>query len=151
MECSRCVLKIRRVQPQDIMDVISLAYDTLPERYNPVIFNQFYESFPEGFLVVVNRHHLVGFLIGMKTTPTIARILMLSIQNKYRKQGIGSSLLKEFLQSMKRLSVTRVELEVRTTNQEALAFYKKQGFSLQHTLSMFYQNGEDAYAMRKDL
>jgi [ribosomal protein S18]-alanine N-acetyltransferase len=145
------VLKIRRVQPQDIMDVITLAYDTLPERYNPVIFNQFFESFPQGFLVVVNQHSLVGFLIGIKTTPSIARILMLSVQDKYRKQGIGSALLKEFLEIMKRYSVERVELEVRTTNQGALEFYKKKGFSLQHTLSKFYQNGEDAYAMARVL
>jgi [ribosomal protein S18]-alanine N-acetyltransferase len=145
------VPKIRRVQPQDILDVISLAYDTLPERYNPVIFNQFYESFPEGFLIVVDHDHLVGFLIGIKTTTNTARILMLSVQHTYRKQGIGSTLLKEFLKKMKHLHVTRIELEVRTTNTEALTFYKKQGFSLQQTLQRFYQNGEDAYAMRKDL
>jgi [ribosomal protein S18]-alanine N-acetyltransferase len=145
------VPKIRRVQPQDILDVITLAYDTLPERYNPVIFNQFYESSPEGFLVVVDKFHLVGFLIGIKTTTDSARILMLSVQQNYRKQGIGSALLKEFLKTMKHRHVTRIELEVRTTNKEALAFYKKQGFNLQQTLQRFYQNGEDAYAMRKDL
>ena len=145
------MLKIRRVQPQDILDVATLAYDTLPERYNPVIFNQFYESSPEGFLVVVDHYHLVGFLIGIQTTTDSARILMLSVQNNYRKQGIGSALLKEFLETMKHLHVTRVELEVRTTNKEAIAFYKKQGFAPQSTLQRFYQNGEDAYAMRKDL
>jgi [ribosomal protein S18]-alanine N-acetyltransferase len=145
------VLKIRQVQPQDIIEVIALAYDTLPERYNPVIFNQFYESFPEGFLVIVDQQRLIGFLIGIKTATNTARILMLAVHNNFRKQGIGSALLKEFLAEMKHLRVTKVELEVRTTNQGALAFYKKQGFSHQHTLHQFYQNGEDAYAMKKDL
>jgi ribosomal-protein-alanine acetyltransferase len=145
------VLKIRRVQPQDIIEVIALAYDTLPERYNPVIFNQFYESFPEGFLVVVDQNRLVGFLIGMKTTPNTARILMLSVHHNYRKCGIGAALLKEFLAAMKHLRVTEVELEVRTSNHGALSFYKKQGFLLQHTIQRFYQNGEDAYVMKKNL
>jgi ribosomal-protein-alanine acetyltransferase len=145
------VLKIRRVQPQDIIDVIALAYDTLPERYNPMIFNQFYESFPEGFLVVIDQQQLIGFLVGIKTAPATARILMLSILSRYRKQGIGTALLKEFLTIMRHLSVTEVELEVRTTNQGALAFYKKQGFTLQHTIKQFYQNGEDAYVMKKHL
>ena len=145
------MLKIRRVQPPDIIEVIALAYDTLPERYNPVIFNQFYESFPEGFLVVVDEQQLIGFLIGIKIAPTIARVLMLSIQSRYRKQGIGTALLNEFLRIMRHLSVTEVELEVRTTNRGALAFYKKQGFLLQHTLKQFYQNGDDAYVMKKKL
>jgi ribosomal-protein-alanine N-acetyltransferase len=145
------VLKIRRVQPQDIIEVIALAYDTLPERYNPVIFNQFYESSPEGFLVVIDQNRLVGFLIGIKTTSNTARILMLSVHDVYRNQGIGTALLNEFLAAMKHRRVTKVELEVRTSNHAALAFYKKQGFLHQHTIERFYQNGDDAYVMKKDL
>jgi ribosomal-protein-alanine N-acetyltransferase len=145
------VLKIRRVQPNDIFPVIDLAFETLPERYNPSIFNQFYESFPEGFLVAFDHHTFVGFLIGVKTTPSTARILMISIKEKKRKQGIGSALLIQFLLEMKNLNVTQVELEVRTTNQGALEFYKKQGFILEETLHQFYQNGEDAYRMSKQL
>jgi ribosomal protein S18 acetylase RimI-like enzyme len=52
---------------------------------------------------------------------------------------------------MKNYEVTQVELEVRTTNQGALEFYKKQGFILREKLQQFYQNGEDAYNMSKEL
>jgi [ribosomal protein S18]-alanine N-acetyltransferase len=145
------VLKIRCVQANDIFPVIALAYDTLPERYNPSIFNQFYESFPEGFLVALHDHTLVGFLIGIKTTKNIARILMLSVNNNNRKQGIGSALLKKFLSEMKNHEIKQVELEMRTTNEGALKFYIKQGFILREKLQHFYQNGEDAYSMSKEL
>jgi len=145
------VLKIRRVQATDIFPVITLAYDTLPERYNPSIFNQFYESFPEGFLIAMHNHILIGFLIGIKTTTNTARILMLSVNENNRKQGIGSALFKKFLLEMKNHQIRQVELEVRTTNQGALEFYLKQGFILKEKLHHFYQNGEDAYSMRKEL
>ncbi len=145
------MLKIRRVQANDIFPVITLAYDTLPERYNPSIFNQFYESFPEGFLVALHHHTPIGFLIGIKTTKNTARILMLSVNDNNRKQGIGTALLKQFLSEMKNYEVTQVELEVRTTNQGALEFYKKQGFILREKIQQFYQNGEDAYNMSKEL
>jgi ribosomal-protein-alanine acetyltransferase len=145
------VLKIRRVQANDIFPVITLAYDTLPERYNPSIFNQFYESFPEGFLVAFHQQTLVGFLIGIKTTKNTARILMLSVHNNNRKQGIGSALLNQFLSKMKNHQIKQVELEMRTTNQGALEFYIKQGFILREKLQHFYQNGEDAYSMSKEL
>jgi len=145
------VLNIRHVQADDIFPVIALACETLPERYNPAIFNQFYESFPEGFFVALHHHTLIGFLIGIKTTPNIARILMISINKKNRKQGIGSALLRQFLSEMKNLNVAQVELEVRTTNQGAVEFYKKQGFIQQEQLNQFYQNGEDAYRMSRTL
>lgn len=131
--------------------VIALAFETLPERYNPAIFNQFYESFPEGFLVAFDHLTLIGFLIGVKTTPNIARILMLSVQERYRNQGIGTALLNQFLQEMKHLNVAVVELEVRASNQGALQFYKKQGFAQQELLMRFYQNGENAYRMSRAL
>lgn len=139
------------MEADDIFSVIALAFETLPERYNPSIFNQFYESFPDGFLVAVHHHTLIGFLIGIKTVPSTARILMISINEKNRKQGIGTALLKQFISEMKNYQVTHIDLEVRTTNQGAVAFYKKQGFILQETLSKFYQNGEDAYRMSKPL
>jgi ribosomal-protein-alanine N-acetyltransferase len=145
------VLKIRRVQANDIFPVIDLAYDTLPERYNPSIFNQFYESFPEGFLVAQQNYTLLGFIIGIKTTTDTARILMLSVNNNNRKQGIGSALLEQFLTEMKNHQITQIDLEVRTTNQGALEFYLKKGFNLGEKLHQFYQNGEDAYSMSKGL
>jgi [ribosomal protein S18]-alanine N-acetyltransferase len=145
------VLRIRPVQPQDIYSVITLAYDTLPERYNPAIFNQFYESFPDGFLIAEEFHSLIGFIIGVKTTQTTARILMLSVDDSQRKKGVGSALLRQFLKEMKLYYASGVELEVRITNATAIAFYKKHGFIIQDTLKGFYQNGEDAYSMKKEL
>jgi [ribosomal protein S18]-alanine N-acetyltransferase len=145
------VLIIRRVQPNDIFPVIALAFETLPERYHPSIFTQFYESCPEGFLVALNHETIIGFLIGIKTTPDTARILMLAVKDTHRKQGIGSALLMQFIKEMKQQNVTRMELEVRTSNKGALRFYKSKGFLLQATLQQFYQNGENAYCMRKEL
>jgi ribosomal-protein-alanine N-acetyltransferase len=145
------VLSIRCVEPNDIFPVIALAFETLPERYNPSIFTQFYESYPTGFLVALDDGTIIGFLIGIKNTPNTARILMLAVKDAYRKKGIGSSLLSQFLKEMKHQNITGVELEVRTSNKRALKFYQDQGFLLQGTLQQFYQNGENAYSMRKEL
>jgi ribosomal-protein-alanine N-acetyltransferase len=145
------VLMIRRVQPSDILPVIALAFETLPERYNPSIFNQFYESYPEGFFIALNNSTIVGFLIGIKTGVKAARILMLGVTELYRKQGIGSALLEQFLKEMKQQKIQVVELEVRTSNTGALHFYQTKGFVLHATLRQFYQNGENAFSMRKEL
>jgi ribosomal-protein-alanine N-acetyltransferase len=76
---------------------------------------------------------------------------MVGVQDAYRKKGIGSALLAQFIKEMKTQQVTRVDLEVRTSNTVALQFYQKRGFLLNATLPGFYQNGENAYSMRKEL
>lgn len=145
------MLTIRRVQPQDIFSVIKIAHESLPERYQPNIFNTFYESFPQGFLIALKHHKIVGFLIGVKTHDSIAKILMLSVNENHRKQGIGSALLINFLQEMLLQNIHLVNLEVRTNNKIAITFYKKHGFDIQETITGFYQNVEDAYSMRQVL
>ncbi|HVQ01538.1 MAG TPA: GNAT family N-acetyltransferase [Candidatus Thermoplasmatota archaeon] len=145
------MLEIRQVQSDDIFSVISLAYDLLPERYNPAIFNQFYESFPEGFLVAELNHAVIGFLVGIRVDVLRARILMLAVRKPHQRHQIGSQLLLRFLNIVRAFGATMVELEVRTNNRVAIEFYRKHGFSVQDTLSHFYQNGDAAYQMRRDL
>jgi len=145
------VFEIRHVQPEDIFSVIKIAYESLPERYSPEVFNRFYESFPEGFLVAEKLHKVVGFIVGIKMSNGVARITMLSINKKYRKQGIGSALLTQFLKEMSLQNIRQVELEVRINNDAAIKFYKKHGFDIMETVSSFYQTGEDAYIMKRVL
>lgn len=145
------MLEIRQVQADDIFSIISIAYDMLPERYNPAIFNQFYESFPEGFLIAELHHSIIGFLIGTRIDRHRARILMLAVKKPYQHQQTGSKLLLRFLNDMRTYGITTIELEVRINNRVAIDFYRKHGFAIQETLAHFYQNGDAAYQMRRDL
>lgn len=142
---------VRQFQPNDMFLVIRLASETLTEHYNPSIFNYFYETFAEGFWIAEELGKIVGFIIGVKTTSDTTRILMLAISEKKRKKGLGSALLNNFLDEMTRLKITCVDLEVRKDNNQAVRLYKKHGFEIINTLPIFYQNGQDAYIMRRYL
>ena len=91
------MLLVREFKPVDMFSVIKLASETLTERYNPSLFNYFYETFPEGFIVADKNHKIIGFLIGVKMDFELAKILMLAVSKTYRKQKIGSELLSQFL------------------------------------------------------
>ena len=144
------MLIIRQFQPEDMFPVIKLASETLPEQYNPSLFNYFYETFPQGFIVAEKAHKMIGFIIGVKTNPETAKILMLSVLEPYRKQNIGSALLNQFLKEMSAENIKNTELEVRIDNQKAIKFYKKHGFKITEKIPKFYQNGGDAYTMKKE-
>jgi ribosomal-protein-alanine N-acetyltransferase len=145
------VYTIRRVQPEDIFAVIKIAYQCLPEQYPPIIFNHFLESFPQGFLIAEYHHHIIGFISGLPTHEKHNRILMLAVREHHRKKGAGTALLSNYMENMKTMNISLIQLEVRTSNTTAIAFYKKNGFNIMETMSKFYNNGEDAYLMQRKL
>jgi len=134
-----------------MFSVIKLASDTLTEKYNPSLFNFFYESYPKGFIVAEKEHKIIGFIIGVKITPYSSRILMLSVSELNRRKKIGSSLLTEFIKAISNEKAKCIELEVRIDNQKAKNFYIKNGFRIKGKIEYFYQDGKSAYTMVKDL
>lgn len=141
------MLIIRKFKPDDMFSVVKLASETLPENYNPSIFNYFYETFPDGLWVAENTSKIIGFIIGVKISEEKGRILMLSVAKKNRRQNIGTALLKNLLDELIKHNVRYIELEVRIDNKKAIQFYQKQGFKIADTIKNFYQNGENAYLM----
>lgn len=145
------VFVIRKFQLDDMFSVIKLASETLTEQYSPILFSYFYEVFPEGFLVVENHGEILGFIIGVKTTPMNGRILMIGVAENHRRQGLGSALIKQLLKEFIAHNISQVELEVETSNTAAISFYQKHHFKIVETVKQFYQNGNDAYVMRWQL
>lgn len=145
------MFEIRQVQPQDIFSVIKIAYESLPERYNPLIFNFFYESFPQGFLVAEKNKKLIGFIIVAKTSNKTVRIPMIAVRKGYRRNGIGSALINKLFEKLILQNFQLIDLEVKTNNKPAIKFYKKHGFKISEKISNFYQTGEDAYIMKRSL
>ena len=145
------MIEIRQFKPTDMFSVVKLASTTLTEQYNPSLFNYFYESFPEGFIIAEYGHKIIGFIVGVKINDILSKILMLSISEQFQNKNIGSNLLKKFLRKISDEGVKFVELEVRIDNEKAINFYRKHGFKIRNEITDFYQNGESAYTMKKEL
>jgi len=145
------VLVIRSFKPTDMFSVIKLASITLPERYNPSIFNYFFETFPKGFIVAEKNNKIIGFIVGVIINQDLAKILMLSVSELFRNQNIGSSLLKKFLEEISYENIKIIQLEVRFDNKKAIKFYEKNGFKITKKIPKFYQNGKDAFTMEKEI
>lgn len=141
---------VRQFKPTDTFSVIKLASDTLPERYNPSLFSYFYEAHPETFIIAELNHKIIGFLVGIPLNNTL-KILMIAVSTKNRKQKIGTNLIKQIINEAKNKNIKKIELEVKTDNKTATEFYKNQGFKITNKITKFYQNGENAYTMEKEI
>ena len=83
-----------------------------------------------------------------------AHILNLCIDPSYRSHGYGARLLDDILFRARTSSVREIFLEVRPTNENALALYKKRGFHQVANRPAYYQSREgreDAAVLVKKL
>lgn len=140
---------IRPFQSKDMFAVIKLASQLLTEEYSPTLFTYFYETSPWSFFVAEEHHKIIGFGIGIQQTTETARIVMIGTDETYQNRGIGSAVLYHLLYAFVQRNISFVELEVKTTNNQAIQFYEKHQFKILDTIPDFYQNGESAYIMRR--
>jgi len=145
------VLEIRFFEKTDMFSVIKLASDTLTEKYNPSLFNYFYETYPEGFIVAELNHKVIGFLVGVIVDKGLCKILMISVSEYFRKKNVGTALISKFIIEVEKKGIRTIELEVRTDNKKAISFYKKHGFEIINKINDFYQDGKSAYNMKKEI
>ena len=94
------------------------------------------------FIDRTNGREAVCFMIGRVPliSGAVAEIFNIGILPDFRRHGVGNALLSEFLNVCRNLSVSEVWLEARSSNQEAIVFYKANGFEPKGIRPNFYQN-----------
>ena len=94
---------------------------------------------------------ITGILVGRQVVDE-AEIFAVAVLPEQRRRGIGSALLLKALSEFRVRGVARVFLEVRESNINAIAFYKKHGFSETGRRKAYYDDPEeDAVLMAKQL
>jgi ribosomal-protein-alanine acetyltransferase len=89
--------------------------------------------------------------------PGEAQLLNLSVVPDARREGLGRTLLMQFLEDARRLGAEQVFLEVRAGNDSAIALYERAGFASVGRRTAYYPMAadgaprEDALVMRRAL
>ncbi|HEC76912.1 MAG TPA: N-acetyltransferase [Thermoplasmatales archaeon] len=142
-------MAIRNFEYEDLEEVAKIADESLQENYSIDFLLYLWQINPEGFMVAERDGKVVGFIVSIKEGKEKLRILMLAVDKKFRRKGIGKSLLRELL--IKYPETRKVVLEVRSDNKEAINFYKKQKFKIKGKIEDFYTDGSTAYLMERVL
>lgn len=78
-------------------------------------------------------------------------LLNVVVAQSYRRFGFAKEMLQKMIQLGIQKNLKRIVLDVRKSNESAIALYQSQGFAIRHVQKNFYSNGEDAYQMEKRL
>lgn len=76
-----------------------------------------------------------------------AHLVTFAVHPDFRKQGLGTYLLRRLIHYVMRRGGQSIVLEVRKGNQAAIHLYQSLGFVILHTKARFYPDGEDGYSM----
>jgi ribosomal-protein-alanine acetyltransferase len=91
-----------------------------------------------------------GFVLGrtINSEPPEAEIYNIGTRPVFRRLGIGSALLREFIKASENAGIVAIWLDVRSSNTSAISFYKRFGFLKSGIRRNFYTGPrEDADVM----
>jgi len=143
-------MNITKFKTNDLDELMVFLDSNLEENYEKKVFLNIRQRWPEGFLIIKNIEKIVGVCCGAILPNDKLRILILVLHEDYQGKGLGKQLMKLMVKESNIFGVKKVTLEVRKDS-DAIAFYRKLGFSSVDVLPCYYQDGCDGIVMEKHL
>ncbi|ORX81342.1 acyl-CoA N-acyltransferase [Basidiobolus meristosporus CBS 931.73] len=151
-------MNVRQATVDDLLAMQNCNLMNLPENYQMKYYFYHALSWPQlSYVAEDHKGRIVGYVLAkMDEEPGDAphgHITSLSVMRNFRRLGLAEKLMTQSQKSMVEVyGAHYVSLHVRKTNRAALNLYKESlKFQIHDIEKGYYADGEDAYAMRKDL
>ena len=141
---------IRKFKPSDFPWVIDIERKVFDE-HDPYLYMQFYETYPESFIVAEINGFVVGYVTGFMAKEGVGRVFSLAVHPSYQNRGVGGNLLNEIIEIFQTFGVIEVTLEVRAGNIKARKLYQKYGFRQVGIKEKYYNDAENACLMKLEI
>ena len=159
---ARSDVRIREAEGADLLAVVRIERASFPQPWPYDAFER-YLGVP-GFLVAVDEEgddesaidtqNVVGYVVA-DFVPNHGRglghVKDLAVHPDRRGEGLGATLLEAALSKLAAQSARTVKLEVRESNERARSLYEEFGFEPLRRVPRYYDDGEDALILVRDL
>lgn len=142
-------IRIRLARGEDLTEVARIEADNFSEPWSLKGFQDALDLKETAriFTAVDEAEHILGYLV-LYFTDFDGELETIAVERGYRGQGIGGLLLDAMLDFGREKKLEQIVLEVRPSNQPALALYQNRGFVPCGIRKNFYNfPGEDAIVM----
>ncbi len=143
---------IRRSNPCDIPEIVSIEQEMFTDPWGDHGIREAMGLYLSSFFVAIADGHIIGFCGGgIEDTGDViyGHLCTLAVSTGYRNRGVGRALVRRIEHDFLITGATAVELEVRTSNRDAIAFYRKLGYHEVFIYERYYKDGEDGIVMMK--
>ncbi len=144
-------LRVRPVEASQIADLIRIGEETNLSRWTAQNYLDEMKNASAIMLrLVTGDNTTIGFVVGRTViggeieTLLDAEIYNIAIDTSNQGNGYGQVLFDEFVKVCFANGVENIWLEVRESNQKAIAFYEKNGFAHIQTRNNFYSDPREA-------
>jgi [ribosomal protein S18]-alanine N-acetyltransferase len=138
-------LRVRRFRLSDFPSLLAIEDACFAEdAYDRNLFAEFLHKCGDLFLVAARGKSICGYSVACPRGGSRgAEVVSIAVDPAARGNGVASTLLAGTLRRLRSRGISRVSLMVRTTNEPALALYRKHGFRRIRVVPKYYEDGED--------
>ncbi|XP_076782050.1 N-alpha-acetyltransferase 11 [Arvicanthis niloticus] len=151
-------MNIRNARPDDLMNMQHCNLLCLPENYQMKYYFYHGLSWPQlSYIAEDEDGKIVGYVLAkMEEDPddvAHGHITSLAVKRSHRRLGLAQKLMDQASRAMiENFGAKYVSLHVRKSNRAALHLYSNTlNFQVSEVEPKYYADGEDAYAMKRDL
>uniref|UniRef100_A0A669QDQ1 N-terminal amino-acid N(alpha)-acetyltransferase NatA n=3 Tax=Aves TaxID=8782 RepID=A0A669QDQ1_PHACC len=155
---SSAAMNIRNARPEDLMNMQHCNLLCLPENYQMKYYFYHGLSWPQlSYIAEDENGKIVGYVLAkMEEDPDDVphgHITSLAVKRSHRRLGLAQKLMDQASRAMiENFNAKYVSLHVRKSNRAALHLYSNTlNFQISEVEPKYYADGEDAYAMKRDL
>ncbi|KAI9099398.1 acyl-CoA N-acyltransferase [Phlyctochytrium arcticum] len=152
------MIDIRPATVEDLLSMQNCNLMNLPENYQMKYYIYHSTSWPQlSYVAQDQKGRVVGYVLAKMEEDSgelpHGHITSLSVMRNWRRLGIAEKLMSQAQKSMvEAFGAHYVSLHVRKSNRAALQLYRDTlQFNVHEIEKAYYADGEDAYAMRKQL
>ncbi|GMS97520.1 hypothetical protein PENTCL1PPCAC_19695, partial [Pristionchus entomophagus] len=152
------IMNIRVARPEDLMNTQHCNLMCLPENYQMKYYFFHALSWPQlSYVAEDDKGNVVGYVLAKMEEESEddphGHITSLAVKRSYRRLGLANKLMDQTARAMiECFNAKFVSLHVRVSNRAALNLYQNSlKFSTVDVEPKYYADGEDAYAMKRDL
>lgn len=143
-------IKIRPMEKRDVDEVAEVEQECFSQPWTKEGIESELSNDTARFLVAEQMGEIAGYL-GMHIVLDECYIANIGTKQKYRRKGIANQLLESGEAKAKEEKCAFISLEVRVSNEKAIALYSKRGYNKIGIRKNFYSEPtENALIMTKD-
>ena len=154
----RVSMNIRCARTEDLLNMQHCNLLCLPENYQMKYYMYHGLSWPQlSYVAEDDKGKIVGYVLAKMEEEAEddphGHITSLAVKRSHRRLGLAQKLMDQTAQAMvETFNAKYVSLHVRKSNRAALNLYTQAlKFQISEIEPKYYADGEDAYAMKRDL